>query len=60
MRDNAKFEKGAGLEKLCGFAALTKLNMQGCPFADGDDFKKEILIFTEDINLEKVNKEDIT
>lgn len=60
LRDNAKMEKTAGLEKLATFQNLQKANFQGCPMADGDDFKKEVLILTEDITLAKINKEDVT
>jgi hypothetical protein len=28
--------------------------------ADGDDFKKDVLILTEDIMLNKINKEDVS
>lgn len=59
LRDNAKLTAD-GLEKLCGFKLLSKVNMQGCPAADSDDFKKDLLIATENIDLKKINKEDVT
>lgn len=60
LRDNAKMEKTTGLNKLAGFENLVKINCQGCPMADGDDFKKDLLILTEAITLNKINKEDVT
>lgn len=60
LRDNAKMEKADGLEKLAGFEVLKKANFQGCPCADGDDFKNDLLIRTGFDLLEKINKEEVT
>ena len=41
---------------------LTSLNLAETPLAEekGDDLKKEILILLDDLNLEKINGDEIT
>lgn len=36
--------------------------MAGCPYADekGDDFKKEVLIMLDMLNIKMVNEEEVT
>jgi len=50
------------LDHLCKLTCLTSLSMTGCPVAEGDDFKKEVLIALMDHlpNLVKINGEPYT
>jgi protein phosphatase 1 regulatory subunit 7 len=61
IRDNLIASKDE-LAKLHSLVTLQQLNMQGCPYAEekGDDFKKEVLIYLDEIKWVKINKEEVT
>lgn len=50
------------IEKLKTLPSLVQLNLAETPLAEekGDDLKKEILILLDELNLEKINGDDIT
>ena len=60
-KDGPEIDKCSELEKLAPLKSLSKLNMQGNPYADGadDGFKREVLIALDMLNWESINKDEV-
>lgn len=60
-KDGPEIDKCSELPKLAGFTALTKISMQGNPYADSNEegFKREVLIALDMLKWESVNDDEV-